>query len=106
MRLQAEQGWFGQTVEPEGVRAAASRRTRDARGEESGLMELRCDECESKIGEVVEGRLRLTVRHHGDQHTTEFGLLSLIEAILDREPDHARAIAIEALVRIGQKETA
>ena len=40
--------------------------------------ELRCEECGSIIGELINGALVIKSRHHGEQHVTIFSLATLL----------------------------
>lgn len=39
---------------------------------------LKCEECGTCIGELVNGALVIKTRHHGQEHTTTFSLATLM----------------------------
>jgi hypothetical protein len=40
--------------------------------------ELRCEECNSIVGEVQNGALVIRARHHGEQHVTTWSIATLL----------------------------
>ena len=39
---------------------------------------LKCEECGTRVAELVNGALVIKTRHHGKEHTTTFSLTSLL----------------------------